>query len=104
MCSLQAIPEASSIVIGVVRFLLLLCSSYFAVDLSPFRLLNSTMSKVVSADLWGWSFALNFSCFFHTMLSHSTAEISSVYSLELNTLDLDASFCDFCLHVQDWLE
>jgi len=52
------------------------------------------MSKVDSADLWGWSFALNFSC--HILLVHYIAEISSSCSLELNTLDLGASFCDFC--------
>jgi len=78
-----------------------ICSSYFAVSLLPFRLLNVTMSKVATADLWGWSFALNFSCFCHALLAYSIAEISSVYSSKLNTLDLDASFCEFCLHVED---
>jgi len=82
-----------------------------SVSLSPVRLLNSTMSKVDSTDLWGWSLVLNFSCFCHLLLAHSIAEISSVYSLELNTSNLGASFCEFCLHVEDssyitgdWLE
>jgi len=42
---------------------------------------------------------------------HYIVEISPVYLLKLNTLYLGASFCEFCLHVEDasyitgyWLE